>query len=107
MNKKQRGSDDAESKSFEFHLQQLEKIVQQLEAGQMDLSESLQVFENGLQHLRHCHQRLHEAEERIALVVEVADDGTARLKEFDASSPSAGEKPRTSKRNPKDADRLF
>jgi exodeoxyribonuclease VII small subunit len=108
MNKKPKPSDEPEGKSFEHHLKQLEQIVQQLEAGQMDLSDSLKVFESGLQHLRSCHQRLREAEERIALVVDVNADGTARLKDIDESGKPASDRTRASKRGGgKDTDQLF
>lgn len=108
MNKKAKSADEPKPQSFEYHLQQLEAIVQQLETGQMELGESLKVFEAGVSHLRHCQKRLQEAEERIALVVQVEPDGTARLKDF--SGDASGEPPagRAGKRSGhKDSDRLF
>ncbi len=108
MNKKQKPTDESEPTNFEFHLKQLEQIVQQLETGQMDLSDSLKVFETGLQHLRNCHQRLREAEERISLVVDVDADGTARLKDFAEAAKNNPDRPRSAKRpGGKDADQLF
>lgn len=111
MNKKQKPADALPAASFEHHLNQLESIVRQLETGQMDLSESLKVFEAGLQHLRYCHQRLHEAEERIAVVVNVDADGTARLKDFASSEspPKESTRGNSAKKPPSDptADRLF
>ncbi len=108
MSKKQKPPDEIVAESFEHHLKQLESIVQQLETGHMDLSESLRIFEAGLRHLRHCHQRLHEAEERIALVVKVEADGTARLKDF--ADPSTNDPPRSGaakRSSEQEADRLF
>ena len=108
MSKKQKSADETDVESFEHHLTQLEAIVQQLETGQMDLSESLKVFEVGLQHLRHCHQRLHEAEERISLVVKVEADGTARLKDFvESPSGDSARKGATKRSSNSDEDRLF
>jgi exodeoxyribonuclease VII small subunit len=108
MAKQSTHSTEPDSLSFEQHLQQLESIVQQLETGQMDLSESLNVFEAGVQHLRHCHVKLREAEQKIALVVDVAPDGTARLKDFSEAASDAPERPRSNKRaGNQDPDRLF
>ena len=41
---------------FEAALQRLEQIVDQLEAGNLSLEESLQVFEEGVGLARHCGQ---------------------------------------------------
>ncbi len=108
MKQKAKTGDETEATSFEQHLKQLEQIVQQLETGQMDLSDSLKVFEMGVQHLRQCHQRLRDAEERIALVVDVDADGSARLKEFSEAKKNNPDRPLPAKRpSGKDDDRLF
>lgn len=106
-NKQKSKAAEPSALTFEHHLKQLEAIVQQLETGQMDLSDSLKAFESGVQHLRACHQRLREAEERIALVVQVDEDGTARMKEFSSGTPDESERPRGKRGSNKDADRLF
>jgi exodeoxyribonuclease VII small subunit len=87
-------STDAEAESadsFEYHLEQLERVVQKLEQGKLDLSESLQAFESGLMHLRQCHQKLGEAEQRISLVMNVDAQGQARLRELDLSTKNRPE----------------
>jgi exodeoxyribonuclease VII small subunit len=50
---------------FETALERLEQIVDQLEAGNLSLEESLQVFEEGVGLARHCGKYLDEAEKRI------------------------------------------
>ncbi len=104
MSKKQKTEHDVaeSSASFEFHLKQLEQVVQKLEMGQLDLTESLKAFESGLTHLRQCHRKLSEAEERISLVMKIDPDGTAHLRDLemtaqdrsadDDASPSRGKK---------------
>ena len=53
---------------FEDALQRLERIVDQLEAGNLGLEESLKVFEEGVGLARHCARSLDEAEKRIELL---------------------------------------
>lgn len=54
---------------FEKAFQQLEKIVQRLEAEEIPLDESLQLFEEGIRLSRFCHQRLEEVEKKIELIL--------------------------------------
>jgi exodeoxyribonuclease VII small subunit len=53
---------------FEAALQRLEQIVDQLEAGNLTLEESLQVFEEGVGLARRCGKYLDDAEKRIELL---------------------------------------
>ena len=52
-------------KSFESSLEELERIVQQLEAGDLPLDRSLELFEQGVRLSRECQKRLDEAERKI------------------------------------------
>ncbi len=54
--------------TFEDALQRLERIVDQLEAGNLGLEESLRVFEEGVGLARRCATYLDEAEKRIELL---------------------------------------
>ena len=53
---------------FEEALGRLERIVDQLEAGNLGLEESLKVFEEGVGLARHCARYLDEAEKRIEIL---------------------------------------
>ena len=53
---------------FEDALQRLELIVDQLEAGNLALEESLKVFEEGVGLARRCAKYLDEAEKRIEVL---------------------------------------
>jgi exodeoxyribonuclease VII small subunit len=53
---------------FEDALERLERIVDQLEAGNLPLEDSLKVFEEGVGLARHCARYLDEAEKRIELL---------------------------------------
>jgi len=53
---------------FEDALQRLEQIVDQLEAGNLALEESLTVFEEGVGLARRCARYLEDAEKRIEVL---------------------------------------
>lgn len=55
----------AESKSFEQSLARLDEIVRHLEKGDLPLSESLALFEEGTGLLASCSKTLDEAEQKV------------------------------------------
>ena len=75
------------AKTFESSLAELEKIVEQLESGEMPLEESLKLFENGVRLSRECRERLNEAERRIEILIKDGE-GKLSLSEFNADLPS-------------------
>lgn len=78
--------------SFEDCLVNLQQIVQQLEQGELGLTESLQRYEDGVQHLKQCYQQLAKAEQRVELLSAVAEDGTAVTEPFDEQTMTLEEK---------------
>ncbi|MGC1181788.1 exodeoxyribonuclease VII small subunit [Legionella sp.] len=50
---------------FEQSIEELEKIVRQLEKGELTLEDSLKQFEKGIGLARHCHDVLQQAEQKI------------------------------------------
>ena len=50
---------------FEKAIQRLEKIVEDLETGEMDIDKSLEIFEEGIKMSRVCSKKLSEAEAKI------------------------------------------
>ena len=56
--------------SFEKSLKQLEKIVEDLESGDMSLEESLKSFEKGIKLTRQCQEELSKAELKIQRLIE-------------------------------------
>ncbi len=64
---------------FESALKALENAVERLEAGEIDLAESLRLFEEGVANARRCQQLLDEARqviERIDPAGGAADEAT-------------------------------
>ncbi len=55
--------------SFEQCLDELEKIVKELEAGDLPLERSLELFEKGMSLSESCRRQLEEAETRIEMLV--------------------------------------
>ena len=53
---------------FEKAIQRLEKIVDDLEKGEMDIDKSLEIFEEGIKMSRVCSKKLNEAEAKIEKV---------------------------------------
>ncbi len=74
MAKKDRGK-----KKFEEALQKLEKVVEQLESGDLSLEDSLAAFEEGVGLVKYCNQKLTEVEKKIELLVK-DKEGKLQLK---------------------------
>jgi exodeoxyribonuclease VII small subunit len=60
-------------RSFEVSLAALEKIVRELERGDVPLEESLRLFEEGIGLSRECQERLNQAERRIETLLRDAE----------------------------------
>lgn len=71
------------AKNFESSLDALEKIVRELERGDLPLEESLTLFEQGVRLSRECQERLNEAERRIEVLLQDGD-GRPILSALDA-----------------------
>ncbi len=63
----------AEKKSFEQSLDRLDEIVRHLEKGDLTLSESLALFEEGTGLLNSCSAMLEEAEQKVMKLRKGAD----------------------------------
>ncbi len=61
---------DPTIKDFETAIAELERIVKQLEDGDLPLESSLQLYERGVRLSRYCHGRLEAAERRIEILNE-------------------------------------
>ena len=84
-------------KTFEASLDELEKIVGQLEDGDLPLEKSLKLFEDGVKLSRECKDRLMKAERRIEILMKDAD-GSPSLQELEPDSLRAERKPPSGKR---------
>ncbi len=55
--------------SFESCLDELEKIVKELEAGDLSLERSLELFEKGMGLSESCRKQLEDAETRVEMLI--------------------------------------
>jgi len=68
--------------SFEDQLAELEKVVEQLERGDLALEESVGLFERGVHLSNACKGQLAIAESRIQVLLEPEDGGAVKVEEL-------------------------
>ncbi len=61
--------DDIANLSFEAALQELERIVAELESGKAELERSIQVYERGAALKAHCETKLKAAQLRVEKII--------------------------------------
>jgi exodeoxyribonuclease VII small subunit len=79
MAKREQTKTAAGAQSFEAQLASLERIVRELERGDLPLEQSLELFEQGVRLSRECQERLNEAERRIEVLLRGGDGSTAAV----------------------------
>jgi exodeoxyribonuclease VII small subunit len=83
MAKKKPTSRDECANSFEESLEELEKIVAELESGKLGLADALARYEQGVKHLKGCQQLLERAERKIELLSGVDAEGNPITQAFE------------------------
>ncbi len=73
---------DIAALSFEAALSELERIVEQLERGEVELEKSIAMYERGAALKAHCEARLKEAQLKVDKIV-IGSDGDARAEAAD------------------------
>lgn len=66
---------------FEESISRLEQIVQALENGDIDLDESLKLFEEGIKLTKSCQKMLDDAEKKVSVLMS-DEDGKIKKEEF-------------------------
>lgn len=69
------------SKSFEEQMENLEKIVGELEKGELNLDDSVTKFEEGIKISKECSKILEEAEKKITILIN--EDGELKEEKFE------------------------
>ena len=72
---------DIEKMSFEKAMAELETIVSDLENGSIELEESIEKYQRGIQLKKHCDQKLKEANMKIDQI-EIDKNGNVKEKPF-------------------------
>ena len=68
--------------SFEKKMEELEKIVNELEKGDLNLVDSVKKFEDGMKISKECSKLLEDTEKRITIILE----NNGEIKEEDFST---------------------
>lgn len=63
-------SKTAKTPAFEEALAELEKIVANMESGQLPLEESLAAYKRGTELLKLCQQKIQDAEQQVRILTE-------------------------------------
>jgi exodeoxyribonuclease VII small subunit len=66
--------------SFEDAIEELEGIVDQLEAGEVPLEEAIQLFQKGMKLSKVCHDKLQRVEKQVQILME--EEGEFVKKDF-------------------------
>ena len=74
---------------FEKALERLEKIVEDLEAGNIELEDALKKYEEGVRLARACQKKLDEAEKKVEILTRSLD-GTLKREAFQSASEEEG-----------------
>jgi exodeoxyribonuclease VII small subunit len=72
-----------EEMSFETAMAELEKVVGQLERGDVALEESISLYERGAALKKRCEAKLNEAQEKVAAITLDADGQPKGTEPFD------------------------
>lgn len=65
-------------KNFEKSIEELKKIIEQLEGGNIPLDKSLSLFEDGVKILNAANKKLNEMQKKVEILVKDADDKVKR-----------------------------
>ena len=70
--------------NFEDAMQELEKIAEELEKGNLSLDESVSKFEDGMKLSKKCSDLLDTAEKKITMLIN--DNGTIKEENFNVAN---------------------
>jgi len=90
---------------FEEGLKRLEKIVEELEGGNLSLDESLEKYEEGIRLSKACAKRLEVARKKVEILLK-SEDGSAELKPFDEKMAEEEAKPEAKRRKARESELL-
>ena len=77
---------------FEDGLKRLEKIVEELESGNISLDDSLEKYEEGIKLSKACAKKLEVARKKVEILLK-SEDGSVELKAFDEKTAEEETKP--------------
>ena len=81
-----RAVSETKSLNLEKALSDLEKLVDELESGELPLEKAMKKFEQGIELTRNCQTALKDAEQRVEILLKSA--GGEKLEEFEVDDDS-------------------
>ncbi|MFH1189691.1 MAG: exodeoxyribonuclease VII small subunit [Candidatus Omnitrophota bacterium] len=87
----------ASEMKFEEALKKLEKIVQELEDGDLPLDEACEKYEEGIRLSKACAKKLEQARKRVEILLK-NEDGSVELREFDERKAQEEERSQDSRK---------
>lgn len=72
--------------NLEKSLEQLESLIDELEAGDLPLENAMKKFEEGIRLTRSCQSALKDAEQRVEILMK-STGGDESLEDFEADEP--------------------
>lgn len=72
---------EGQALSFEQAMEQLERVVAELESGDVPLEKAIELFQDGMKLSQLCSQKLEQVERKIEMLIE--QDGQLTKKDFD------------------------
>ena len=82
---------NSKAPEFEQALEELEKLVEQLERGDLPLEEALKAFERGVALTRHCQASLQAAQQKVEILLKRS--GQPGIEPYEESAEEASREP--------------
>jgi exodeoxyribonuclease VII small subunit len=76
--------------TFKQAIEELEKITDSLESGELELEKSLALFERGVELIKFCQDKLDSTETRVSALIDSLDGEVKAVSLEDAADESAG-----------------
>lgn len=91
---------------FEEALKKLEKIVGELEKGDLPLDDALERYEEGIKLARICEKKLEAAKKKVEILLK-SEDGSVDIRPFDEKLAAEEETKEAAPRRKKKEEELF
>ena len=70
---------------FEAKVKKLEKIVEQMQTGELSLDKSFELFEQGIKLSKECNRQLSEVENKVKILIDVDKNNKPKTEDFKQS----------------------
>jgi exodeoxyribonuclease VII small subunit len=92
---------------FESALNRLEQIVDKLESGEVDLDDSIKLFEEGMEMVKFCSHKLEEVKRKVEVLVKKENGKLVKEKFHESDDETEPETNPAEKQKSEDKNELF